>query len=77
MDIQEVAATDDREPLCLGDRGAAPPESCGEPRGYRLMLKGQQQGVAVSGPALVEATIRLLSATHPEQPASTWSHGVY
>jgi len=73
MDIQEVAATDDREPLCLGGRGAAPPESCGGPRGYRLMLKRQQQGVAVSDPALVEATIQLLSATHPEQPASTWS----
>jgi hypothetical protein len=43
------------------------------PRGYRLMLKRQQQGASVSDPALVEATIRLLSATHPEQPASTWS----
>jgi hypothetical protein len=53
---QEVAATDDREPLCLGGRGAAPPESCCGPRGYRLMLKRQQQGVAVSDPALVEAT---------------------
>ena len=73
MDIQEVAATDDRDPLCLGGRGAAPPESCGGPRGYRLMLKRQQQGAAVSDPALVEATIQLLSATHPEQPASTWS----
>jgi hypothetical protein len=73
MDIQEVDATDDREPVCLGGRGAAPPESCGGPRGYRLMLKRQQQGASVSDPALVEATIQLLSATHPEQPASTWS----
>jgi hypothetical protein len=73
MDIEEVAAADDREPLCLGVRRAAPPESCGGPRGYRLMLKRQQQGASVSDPALVEATIQLLSATHPEQPASTWS----
>ncbi|HET6892763.1 MAG TPA: plasmid pRiA4b ORF-3 family protein, partial [Pyrinomonadaceae bacterium] len=53
MDIQEVDATDDREPVCLGGRGAAPPESCGGPRGYRLMLKRQQQGASVSDPALV------------------------
>jgi hypothetical protein len=59
--------------LCLGGRGAAPPESCGGPRGYRLMLKRQQQGAAISDPALVEATIQLLSATHPAEPASTWS----
>ena len=73
MDIQEGAATEDPDPLCLGGRGAAPPESCGGPRGYRLMLKRQQQGASVSDPALVEATIQLLSATHPEQPASTWN----
>ena len=77
MDIQEGAATEDPDPLCLGGRGVAPPESCGGPRGYRLMLKRQQQGASVSDPALVEATIQLLSATHPEQPASTcssWYH---
>ena len=79
MDIQE-GATEDPDPLCLGGRGAAPPESCGGPRGYRLMLKRQQQGATDSDPALVEATIQLLSATHPEQPAkpeagySTSSH---
>ena len=73
MDIQEGATTEDPDPLCLGGRGAAPSESCGRHRGYRLMLKGQQQGASVSDPALVEATIQLLSATHPEQPASTWN----
>ena len=26
-------------PLCLGGRGAAPPQHCGGPTGYRLMLK--------------------------------------
>ena len=73
MDIQEGAAGEDSDPLCLGGRYAAPPESCGGPRGYRLMLKRQQQGATVSDPALVEATIQLLSATHPEQPVSTWN----
>ena len=53
MDIQEGAATEDPAPLCLGGRGAAPPESCGGPRGYRLMLKRQQQGASVSDPALI------------------------
>jgi hypothetical protein len=37
------------------------------------MLKRQQQGATVNDPALVEATIQLLSATHPEEPASTWN----
>jgi hypothetical protein len=37
------------------------------------MLKRQQQGAAMGDPALVEATIQLLSATHPAEPASTWS----
>jgi hypothetical protein len=73
MNIQEGAATEDPDPLCLGGRGAAPPESCCGPRGYRLMLKRQQQGAIVSDPALAEATIQLLSAMHSEQPASTWN----
>ena len=33
------------------------------------MLKRQQQGAAISDPALVEATIQLLSAAHPAEPA--------
>jgi Plasmid pRiA4b ORF-3-like protein len=43
MDIQEGAATEDPDPLCLGGRGDAPPESCGGPRGYRLMLKDRRE----------------------------------
>ena len=37
------------------------------------MFKREQQGASVSDPPLVEATIQLLSATHPEQPASRWN----
>src|SRR5262245_46633809 len=33
-----------RDPECLEGRGAAPPEHCGGPRGYRLMLKRQAGG---------------------------------
>jgi hypothetical protein len=37
-------------PIGVGGRGAAPPESCGGPTGYRLMLKRQRLGVAMSNP---------------------------
>ena len=72
MDIQQGVA-EDPEPLCLGGRGAVPPEGCGGPRGYRLMLKRQREGTTVSDPAFVEAMIQLLAAAHPDQPASAWN----
>ncbi|HZC82460.1 MAG TPA: hypothetical protein VE222_12235 [Nitrospiraceae bacterium] len=72
MDIQQDVA-EGPEPLCLGGCGAVPPEGCGGPRGYRLMLKRQREGTTVSDPALVEAMIQLLAATHPDQPASAWN----
>src|SRR5208282_3575289 len=43
LDIQQ-GIEDDHTPPCLGGRGAPPPEHCGGPRGYRLMLKRQQEG---------------------------------
>ena len=33
----------DHAPVCVGGRGAAPPEYCGGPTGYRLMLKRQRE----------------------------------
>jgi hypothetical protein len=71
LDIQQ-GIEDDHTPWCLGGRGAAPPEHCGGPRGYRLMLKRQQQGSAIAEPAAVEATIQMLAAAHPDQSARTW-----
>jgi Plasmid pRiA4b ORF-3-like protein len=71
LDIQQ-GIQDDHTPLCLGGRGAPPPEYCGGPRGYRLMLKRQQEGRAIADPASVEATIQMLALTHPDQPARTW-----
>ena len=72
VDIQP-SAPDDRGPVCLGGRGATPPEFCGGPRGYRLMLKRQAEGAAMSDPALLEAGVQMLAAAHPEQPASSWN----
>jgi transposase len=71
LDLED-GVPDDRAPRCLAGRGAAPPEGCGGPRGYRLMLKYQQEGARVSDPALLDATVKWLAATHPEQPANTW-----
>ena len=71
LDVQQ-GTEDDHTPLCLGGRGGSPPEYCGGPRGYRLMLKRQQEGGAIADPASVEAIIRMLAWTNPDQPARTW-----
>ncbi len=60
------------EILLVLRRGAPPPEHCGGPRGYRLMLKRQQEGGAIADPASVEAIIQMLAWTHADQPARTW-----
>jgi hypothetical protein len=59
-------------PLCLGGRGAAPPEHCGGPTGYRLMLKRQREGAAMSDPVRLEAGIELYAEACPDEPAETW-----
>ena len=63
---------EDEEPVCLGGRGATPPESCGGPTGYRLMLKRQREGSAMLEPVMVESGIRMLTKACPDQPAQTW-----
>ncbi|MGD1076360.1 MAG: hypothetical protein ABR903_09855, partial [Thermodesulfovibrionales bacterium] len=45
---------------------------CGGPRGYRLMLKRQEEGSLINDSFTVEASIQLLIANHPEQPAAIW-----
>jgi hypothetical protein len=69
---QEPGADGEQAAVCLGGRGAAPPEHCGGPTGYRLMLKRQKQGEAMCTPVQMEAVIGMLSAADPEEPASTW-----
>jgi len=60
LDIED-GVEGDQAPRCLGGRGAAPPEHCGGPTGYRLMLKRQRDGAAMSDPILVEAGIQLFA----------------
>jgi hypothetical protein len=69
---QEAGADGDDAPLCLGGRGAAPPEHCGGPTGYRMMWKRQKQGEAMCTPVQMEAVIGMLAASDPDEPASTW-----
>jgi Plasmid pRiA4b ORF-3-like protein len=71
LDIQD-GVEGDHGPLCVGGRGAAPPECCGGPTGYRLMLKRQREGAAMSDPVRLEAGIQMLADACPDQPAGIW-----
>jgi len=53
-------------------RGAAPPQFCGGPTGYRLMLKRQRMGEAMCTPVQMEAVLGMLAASNPEAPPETW-----
>jgi hypothetical protein len=69
---QGEGADGDQVPICLAGRGAAPPEYCGGPTGYRLMLKRQREGKSMCTPAQVEMVIGMLSGAEPDQPTDTW-----
>src|SRR5215467_12195458 len=69
---EEPGSVGDDAPICLGGRGAAPPEFCGGPTGYRLMLKRQREGAAMSDPVRLEAGIQMLAEACPDQPAGRW-----
>src|ERR1019366_1087001 len=71
LDIQE-GTREDQKPACLGGRGATPPEFCGGPTGYRLMLKRQDEGNAMLAPTMVETGILMLAETCPDQSPETW-----
>jgi hypothetical protein len=70
--LGQEAGEGDNAPMCLGGRGAAPPQYCGGPTGYRLLLKRQQQGDAMCTPVQMEALLKMLAAADPEEPADTW-----
>jgi len=69
---EEPGAEGDDVPRCLGGRGAAPPQYCGGPTGYRMMLKRQKQGEAMCTPVQREAVIGMLAASDPDASASHW-----
>ena len=71
VDIQD-GVEGDNLPVCVGGRGAAPPEFCGGPTGYRLMIKRQREGAAMSDPLRLEAGIQMMASACPDQPAGTW-----
>src|SRR5215475_407364 len=66
LDIQE-GNPDERDPECLEGRGAAPPEHCGGPVGYRLMLKRQAAGPQISDPATIATSVQLLAQVYGEE----------
>jgi hypothetical protein len=68
----QMGGKGDDVPVCLAGRGASPPECCGGPTGYRLMLKRQKEGESMGTPAQVEMVIAMLTAAHPDQPNSNW-----
>ena len=69
---QQVGADGDTAPICIAGRGAAPPEHCGGPTAYRLLLKRQKEGESMCTPAQVETLISMFSEADPDRPASTW-----
>ena len=71
LDIED-GTKEDEIPVCLSGRGATPPECCGGPTGYRLMLKRQREGSTMLEPTMVEAGIQMLTAASPSTAADTW-----
>jgi hypothetical protein len=69
---QQAGAAEDKTPVCVGGRGATPPQNSGGPTGYRLMLKREEMGEKMFPPAEVETMISMLTAAHPDGRASTW-----
>lgn len=71
LDIQD-GDPNARDPECLEGRGATPPEHCGGPRGYRLMLKRQAVGPQLSDPATIAAPVQLLAQVYGEEQDIDW-----
>ena len=72
LDIQEGAAGE-ADPACVSGRGAAPPENCGGPRGYRLMFDRQEAGPGISDPAVIAASMKVMAEVYRDEPGMDWS----
>lgn len=72
IDIQDAEEEGDDFPICVGGRGAAPPEHCGGPTGYRWMLKRQKEGAAMNDPVMMETGIQVFAEACPDEPQKTW-----
>jgi hypothetical protein len=68
----EPSDTDETHVVCLKGRGAAPPQYCGGPRGYHLMLRRQEDGAELSDPDAIASSIQLLSETYPDATTIDW-----
>lgn len=68
----EPGSNSDDASVCLAGRGATPPEYCGGPTGYRLMLKRQKEGEVMATPAQVETVIAMLTEANPDRTSGTW-----
>ena len=71
VNIQE-GVEGEYDAVCLSGPGAAPPENCGGPTGYRLMLKRQSNEATLCDPALRKAGIQMLAESCPDEPGGTW-----
>ena len=71
LDVQEGTAGEEN-PVCVEGRGAMPPENCGGPRGYRLMLKRQEAGPGVSDPAAIAAAMKTLAEVYGDEREIDW-----
>jgi len=71
LDIQ-AGDPNEHDPECLEGRGAAPPEHCGGPRGYRLMLKRQATGPQISDPVTIATSVKLLAQVYGEEQGIDW-----
>ncbi|HWF60271.1 MAG TPA: hypothetical protein VN666_08165 [Nitrospira sp.] len=63
----ELVESEEVDIVCLTGRGAAPPEHCGGPRGYRLMLKRQQAGPELTDPASISVGVKLLTDVYQDE----------
>lgn len=71
LDVEPVER-EEVDIVCLMGRGAAPPEHCGGPHGYRLMLKRQQAGPELTDPAGISASVKVLADAYQDQLGIDW-----